>query len=103
MPIEILKNKKSESSLINEIDEEINQTIKDFDIEVSKLQSNLNSIEKRKIFGNIKKVKSSTILKTKNIFLEDLNLSSGYADMYLQQGSSFYILSSTKSHTYQHC
>ena len=82
VPIEILKNKKSESSLINEIDEEINQTIKDFDIEVSKLQSNLNSREKRKIFGNIKKVKSSTILKTKNIFLEDLNLSSGNESIY---------------------
>ena len=81
IPLEILKNAKLESGIIDEIDEEINETIKDFDCELSHLQSTLGR-EKRKIFGNIKKVKSSNIIQLKNFALDDLNMSSEYESRY---------------------
>ena len=81
IPLEILKNAKLESSMIDEIDEEINKTIKDFDNELSHLQSTLGK-EKRKIFENIKKVKSSNIMKLKPFLLDDLNMSSEYESRY---------------------
>ena len=79
IPTELLK----EPSLIheiNEIDEEINMTIKEFDHEFSSIKSSLNK-EKRKAFQNIKKVRSSTIV-TKKYILDDINNSSDYESRY---------------------
>ena len=79
IPFDIFKNSKTDTSYINEIDDEINQTIKDFDNELSHLYINLNSKEKRKINSKIRKVNSSSNnYKTNKIsFLEDFHLSSG--------------------------
>ena len=73
IPLDILKNAHFKNE-INEIDDEINKTIQAFDKEISHLNSELIINKKSKIFGNIKKVKTSNI-KFKHFLLEDLNSS----------------------------
>ena len=79
IPIELLK-KPIILNEINEIDEEINKTIKEFDHQFSGIKSYLNK-EKRKVFENIKKVRTSATLK-KKFFLDDFNNSSDYEARY---------------------
>ena len=73
IPHDIIKNVKFESD-INEIDDEINKTIEDFDKQLSHLNCEITINQRSKIFGNIKKVKSSNI-KFKHFLVEDLNSS----------------------------
>ena len=79
IPIDILKNQKLESAF-NEIDDEINQTIEDFDKELSHLNSELNIKEKiKKIY---RKSKSSNVKKCKKFLLEESNSSNEYESIY---------------------
>ena len=80
IPIEILK-KPSLMNEINEIDEEINRTIKEFDHEFSSIKGSLTK-KKIKFFENIKKVNTSTILQKKKYILDDLNNLSDYESRY---------------------
>ena len=81
IPIDILKKAKlDESVAMDEIEEEINETIRDFDIELSHFQSSLNLKEK---FRNFIKMKSfSNIKNSKPSFLKDYNYSSLYESKY---------------------
>ena len=81
IPFNILKNVKLENTL-NEIDDEINQTIEDFDKELSHISSELNRKEKIKLFGKIKKVKSTNFKKFKKLLLENSNSSIEYESRY---------------------
>ena len=83
IPFDAFKNKKMDNSYINEIDDEINQTLKDFDTEFSHLYSSLTLKEKRKINIKIRKVNSLSNYKNeKSFFLEDFHLSSGFDSKY---------------------
>ena len=84
IPLDVFRDIKMESDQLNEIDEEINQTIKDFDIELSHFCSCLTLKQKRKIFGNIKKKNTTPNFKNYQIFsIEDLHqISSGLESKY---------------------
>ena len=92
IPIDILKNQKLESAF-NEIDDEINQTIEDFDKELSHLNSELNIKDKNKKL--IKKANTSNVKKCKKFLFEESNSSNEYESIYY---SSLYKRRKKKNH-----